>query len=174
LQESETRLAQFLDAVPVGVVVYGTDLRPRYINRESKRLLTNPDGSIYPDPTLRRRLPEAMAYFSFRVRGTGDDYPLEQMPMVRALRGEPAFLDDIEFDRGDRRIPVESWGSPLFDPDGNITGAIVAFQDISDRIEKRPSCRKAKSGSGSPSNRRLWASPTYPQRAVSCAQPAVL
>jgi PAS domain S-box-containing protein len=136
LQESETRLAQFLDAVPVGVVVYGPDLRPRYFNRESKRLLTNPDGSIAPDLTLRRRLPEAMAYFSFRVRGTGEDYPLEQMPMVRALRGESAFLDDIEFDRGDRRIPVESWGSPLFDPDGNITGAVVAFQDISDRIEK--------------------------------------
>jgi PAS domain S-box-containing protein len=136
LQESEARISQFLDAVPVGVVVYGTDLRARYLNRESKRLLTNPDGSIAPDPTMRRRLPEAMAYFSFRVRGTGNEYPMQQMPMTRALRGEPTFLDDIEFDRGDRRIPVESWGSPLFDSDGNITGAIVAFQDISDRIEK--------------------------------------
>jgi PAS domain S-box-containing protein len=136
LQESETRLSQFLDAVPVGVVVYGPDLRAHYMNRESKRLLTNPDGSIAPDPTMRRRLPEAMTYFSFRVRETGEDYPLEQMPMVRALRGESAFLDDIEFDRGDRRIPAEAWGSPLVDPDGNITGAIVAFQDISERIEK--------------------------------------
>jgi PAS domain S-box-containing protein len=144
LQESESRLSQFLDAVPVGVVVFGPDLRARYMNRESKRLLTNPDGSIAPDPTMRRRLPEAMTYFSFRVRETGEAYPLEQMPMVRALRGESAFLDDIEFDRGDRRIPAEAWGSPLVDPDGNITGAVVAFQDISDRIEKEAILRESE------------------------------
>ena len=136
LQESESRMLQFLEAMPVGVVVYGTDLKSRYINRETIRMLTNPKSNIYPDTTLKRTLPETMAYFSFRVRGTDDAYPLEQMPPVRALGGETATADDVEIDLGDWRVPVESWASPLFDPAGNVTGAVVVFRDISVRLKK--------------------------------------
>jgi PAS domain S-box-containing protein len=144
LQESESRLLQFLEAMPVGVAVYGTDLKPRYINRETIRMLTNPKSDIYPDTTLKRTLPETMAHFSFRVRGTDDAYPLEQMPPVRALGGEPATADDIEIDLGDWRVPTEAWASPLFNTAGDVTGAIVAFRDISARLVKDTLLRESE------------------------------
>jgi PAS domain S-box-containing protein len=137
LQESESRLLQFLEAMPVGVVVYGTDLKPRYINRETKRLLTNPSSGVSPDMSLQRSLQQAIDYFSFRVAGTDQPYPLKKMPAIRAMReGRPTETYDIEINLGDQRIPTESWASPLFNASGEVEGAIVAFRDIRERLEK--------------------------------------
>ncbi len=36
-------------------------------------------------------------------------------------------------DRGDRRVPLEIWASPVRDEAGNVESAVVAFQDITQR-----------------------------------------
>ncbi len=74
-----------------------------------------------------------MDYFSFRVAGSDQKYPLENMPVSRALQGEPASADDVEADLVDRRVPLEIWASPIKDDRGNVETAIVAFQDITPR-----------------------------------------
>jgi len=136
LSESESRLSQFLEAMPVGVLVYDTDLKPHYINQETRRLLGNPAIEISPDLRMQKSLNEELTHFSFRIAGTEQPYPLEQLPIVRAIDGKPASADNIEIVLGDRHIPLEVWASPLFNPEGEVSGALIAFQNISDRLQK--------------------------------------
>jgi PAS domain S-box-containing protein len=55
------------------------------------------------------------------------------MPIVRALKGERTRTDDLEIHQGETIIPIEAWGTPVFDEQGNVIFAIVAFQDITER-----------------------------------------
>jgi PAS domain S-box-containing protein len=55
------------------------------------------------------------------------------MPSVRALSGERTRIDDIEIHQNGKIIPVEVWGTPIFDELGNVAYAITAFQDITER-----------------------------------------
>jgi PAS domain S-box-containing protein len=144
LRESEIRLAQFLEAMPVGVAVYGADLKPRYINRKTQRMLTNPARGIAPDMSFQRPMQEMLDYFSLRIAGTDQHYPLERLPLMRAMDGKPASADDIEIDLVDYRIPVEVWASPLLDPIGEVSGTIAVFQDISERLQREALLRETR------------------------------
>jgi len=144
LKTSENHMTQFLDAMPVGVVVFGTDLEPRYINREVQRLLTDPSKGVFPDFSLQRTLEETRDYFSFRITGTDQPYPLEQLLAVRAMRErQSASAEDVEIGLGDQRIPIEAWASPLFDTSGDVSGAVVAFRDIHERLQREAELRES-------------------------------
>ncbi|MEH2125071.1 hypothetical protein [Nostoc sp.] len=71
--------------------------------------------------------------FQVYREGTEALYPLEALPSNRSLAGETIWVDDLEIHRGDRVIPLEVWATPIFGDRGEVTYAIVAFQDISDR-----------------------------------------
>jgi len=133
LRSSESRLAQTLEGLPLGVVVYGKDQKPTYINQRSGEILGNPSRGIIPDPAAGRTLAQAIDYFSFRVAGSDQAYPMENLPVYRALQGGPASVDDIEADLVDRRISLEIWANPVKDDSGNVDNVVVAFQDITAR-----------------------------------------
>jgi class 3 adenylate cyclase/PAS domain-containing protein len=126
LHENESRLAQFLEAMPVGVTILDASGKPYYANHRAQQLLGK---GVVPDATFKQ-IPEL--YQVYRA-GTAQKYPLENLSIVRALRGERATADDIEIHQGDKIIPLEEWGTPIFDEKGNIAYAIVAFQDITER-----------------------------------------
>lgn len=133
LQNSEHRLSQILEGLPFGVVLYGKDQKPKYINRRTVDILSNPAQNKYPDPSFRRTLAQAISFFSLKVAGGQQEYPIETFPVFKALRGEPASADDIEMDRGNERIPLEAWASPILDEAGNIESAVLTLQDITQR-----------------------------------------
>jgi len=133
LRNSENRLSQILEGLPLGVVVYGKDQKPNYVNRRSIDMLSNPSRDIQVDISAGRTLAQALKYFSFHQAGSEQEYPLERMPIYSALKGEPASVDDIEADLVDRRVPLEMWASPVKDEAGNVESAVAAFQDISQR-----------------------------------------
>ena len=136
LQDSENRLLQTLEAMPVGVVVYGTDHRPTFFNKRTTEILSNRERGIGPLSSFERTLVEAMSYYSFHITGSDQAYPIEKFPVYRALLGETSSADDIEADLVDWHVPLEVWASPVFDSSGNIESAVVAFQDISRRKQK--------------------------------------
>ena len=133
LRNSEFRLSQILEGIPLGVVVYGKDFRPSYANKRTSEILSNPDLGIQPDLSAGRTLAQAIKYYSLQLAGIGQDYPLENFPVSTALKGEPAARDDIEMEQGDRRVALEIWANPIKDDAGNVESAVMVFQDITQR-----------------------------------------
>jgi PAS domain S-box-containing protein len=144
LQDSERRLTQTLEAMPVGVAVYGPDQRPTYVNRRTFEILSNPGQALGPDPSFQRTLEQTMAYYSFRKAGSEQPYSIEQFPIYLALQGEAATADDIEADLLEWRVPLEVWASPVFDHSGNVESAVVAFQDITKRKQSELALRASE------------------------------
>jgi len=133
LRNSEHRLSQILESIPIGVILYGKDYKPKYINQRTVELLSNPAQGIQPDPSVGRTLAQAIQYFSLKVAGSHQEYPIENFPTFNALHGEAASADDIEMERGDERVTLEIRASPVWDDTGNVESAVVAIQDITQR-----------------------------------------
>ena len=67
---------------------------------------------------------------------TGSDikYPVDEMPIIRGMKGESSRIDDMLVKRPDGTDTLlEIFGSPVTDEVGNIWASLVSFMDISDR-----------------------------------------
>jgi signal transduction histidine kinase len=133
LLQSERKLTQTLDGLPIGVVVYGQERKPTYLNRRAAGILENPNKGIRPDITAGRTLADAMKYFSFRISGTDQEYPIDRMPVWQAFDGKSFSVDDIEADLVDWRVPLEIWANPVMNEKGEVESVVAAFQDITQR-----------------------------------------
>ena len=133
LKKNERRLSQILEGLPLGVVLFGKDHKPRYINQRTADILSNPAKGLLPDLSVEPTLTQVIQYYSLKVAGTDQEYPLENFPPSMALRGTTASADNLEMDMGDKRVPLEVWASPVMDEAGNVESAVVAFQDITQR-----------------------------------------
>jgi PAS domain S-box-containing protein len=126
LTQSESRLTQFLEAVPVGVSVHDATGRIYYANRTAQDLMGK---GIRPDATPEQ-LPEIYQVY---IAGTDQLYPPEQLPCTRALKGESVSVEDLEIHQGETLIPLEARATPIFDEKERVAFAIVAFTDITQR-----------------------------------------
>ena len=127
LQTSEQRLRKFLEAMPVGVFVIDAQGKPYYINSLGEQLLGQ--GLVNNDLAASNLTDVYQAY----VRGTDQLYPDADSPIYRALQGEISSIDDMEIRQGDRKIPIEVWGTPIRNENGDVLYAIAAFQDTTER-----------------------------------------
>lgn len=126
VRNSESRLKKFLEAVPVGVGILDATGKPYYGNQRAKQLLFQAG-----EPSASAE--DLAETYQIYIAGTAQLYPNDQLPGVRALRGESASADNLEIHQGDKIIPIEFWETPIFDEKGNVIYAIVAFQDITER-----------------------------------------
>jgi PAS domain S-box-containing protein len=126
LSASESRLSQFLEALPVGVSVYNPDGSIAYFNQTAGKLL----GAETISESTAEQL---AATYQLYVANTDELYPPDNLPILRALKGEFVKVDDVEIRQDGKIIAIEINTTPIFDASGNIAYAIAAFQDISDR-----------------------------------------
>ncbi|MBD1826128.1 response regulator [Microcoleus vaginatus GB1-A2] len=126
LSASESRLSQFLEALPVGVSVYNSDGSIAYFNQTARELL----GA---DTISESTAEQLAATYQIYVANTDELYPPDNLPILRALKGEFVKVDDVEIRQEGKIIAIEINTTPIFDASGNIAYAIAAFQDISDR-----------------------------------------
>jgi PAS domain S-box-containing protein len=126
LSASESRLSQFLEALPVGVSVYNPDGSIAYFNQTAGELL----GA---DTIAESTAEQLAATYQLYVANTDELYPPDNLPILRALKGEFVKVDDVEIRQDGKIIAIEINTTPIFDANGNIAYAIAAFQDISDR-----------------------------------------
>jgi len=126
IKENEELLKQFLEAMPVGVGVLDAKGRPYYANRQAELILGKGAISGIGKKDI------AKVYEAY-IAGTNELYPNEKLAIIRALRGEVSSNNDVEIHNGDSIIPIESWGTPIYDESGNVQFAMIAFHDISQR-----------------------------------------
>ena len=127
-RENELRVQQFLEALPVGVFVLDSAGSPTYANEAATQMLGT---GILPD-TETEELPQVYQAY---VRDSDTLYPVEKMPIIKALSGESTYIDDMEIRQGERTIPIEVWGAPVTGPTGEVLSALAVFQDITRRKE---------------------------------------
>jgi PAS domain S-box-containing protein len=128
LRENERKLAQFLEALPVGVVIYDAEGQVYHINPLGRQMSDSMGQGLRPGQSLEEVLQSSTRYLA----GTNEPYPPQQLPLLRALAGERITIDNMEIEQGGRRIPLQLWGTPILDEAGQVQNAIVAFQDISE------------------------------------------
>ncbi len=126
LSESQTRLTQFLEAMPVGVFITDAEGNPYYTNEIGQEILGQ--GAVVEVP------PEELSgVYQAYLAGTNQLYPSDRLPIVRALQGESGRIDDMEIRRSDKIIPIEVLGKPIYDESGNLAFAIATFFEIGQR-----------------------------------------
>ncbi|MCT7953035.1 AAA family ATPase [Ancylothrix sp. C2] len=126
VNENQNRLNKFFNAIPLGIVVHNATGKVIYENTVSKQLV-NLQGL---PPDLLKEISDNRPLYR---AGTGQTYPLKELPLVRSLQGFQAAADDIELHQGEQIIPLEITCTPIFDEAGNVEYAIGAFQDITQR-----------------------------------------
>ncbi|WGV25808.1 PAS domain S-box protein [Halotia branconii] len=126
LRVNESKITQFLEAIPVGIAIVDAAGHPYYANQCGNQIVGKEiDRSLSPEQIVE-------AYQLYIAR-TEQPYPTERLPVVRALRGERSWYDDMEIRSYNTTTPIEAWGTPVYDEQGNVIYAIVAFQDITKR-----------------------------------------
>ena len=125
LSESESRLNQILEAVPVGIFVADSSGKPYYVNSRSQDLLGK--GII---ATTSEEIREN---YQIYLAGSNEVYPADKDPIINAFKGASVNVDDMEIRQSDRIIPIEVWGTPIYDDQGKVSYAIAAFADITQR-----------------------------------------
>lgn len=126
LRESEQRMTQFLEAVPVGVFVVDPQGKPYYVNQTAQQILGK---EIVAEATADRLTETYQAYLA----GSDRLYPTDEQPIAKALNGQNVTIDDLEIHQADKIVPLEVSATPVFNEQQEIVYAIAAFTDISDR-----------------------------------------
>jgi PAS domain S-box-containing protein len=126
VKERESRLTQFIDAMPVAVSVLDSNGRICYVNQMTYQLC---GINAMPETITEEFLEQIQIYHT----GTDQIYLREQLPIVRSLAGETVIVDDMEFRHSHKIIPISVSSTPVFDETGKIIYAIATFQDITDR-----------------------------------------
>jgi PAS domain S-box-containing protein len=132
LRDSETLLSQFMENLPIGVMVIDKQWQPRFANNAAVDIL----GPRVLVDTGERPLP--------LLSGDGAPYPEERTPVARALDGENTSTDDVFVDVDGTAIPLEVSAAPIYDASGRIAYAIIAFGDISSRRRSEEALRAAR------------------------------
>lgn len=126
LQEKELTFFRFMERLPVGVFVINSAGKPYYANETAMQLLGKGIGKNVEADQLAD-------VYQVYMAGTDQEYPLEKLPILRALEGLATEAEDVEIHRPDGILSIQVWATPIINKHGNITHAVAAFQDITPR-----------------------------------------
>jgi PAS domain S-box-containing protein len=122
-RQSEGKLTQILEALPVGVMLVEDKGKVSYLNQTGEQLL----GAGKAEVTAGE----------FYVADSDRLYPSDRLPPARALAGENVMADDLEIHRGGEVIPIEMRSTPVIDARGNVIYTINVLADIGERKRAR-------------------------------------
>jgi signal transduction histidine kinase/HAMP domain-containing protein len=145
LRYNEERLKQFLEAIPLGIFIVDAQGVPYYANQAAQVILRKNTihdlggqeisgifqaylGKKSTNYLHYQKLPEI---YNIYLANTPWLYPVEKMPLTKALNGKAALVDDMEIRHSDCTIPLEVRATPVFNEKREVIFAIAVFQDIS-------------------------------------------
>ncbi|ACB74064.1 PAS domain S-box protein [Opitutus terrae] len=132
---SEARLAQLVAMLPAGIYTVDAEGRITFYNPRAAEIWQ-------ARPTLHAPYAEFAAQFKI-IGEDGREVAMETRPMPTVLReGRNLVTNEIELERPDgSRFFANFSISPTFGPDGQISGAIAVFQDVTAERQARVALR---------------------------------
>jgi PAS domain S-box-containing protein len=123
-----------------GVVACDADGNIVILNRRAREGSDGfPARVVVPSALTQDRWAE---YFQLYPPGGSELLTTDELPLVRALRGE--IVRDVELEthgtNGNRAV-INVSGGPVLDADGRIQGAVVVLQDFTERAESESRLR---------------------------------
>lgn len=113
-----------------GEGIYGLDLdgKTTFVNNAAARMVGLELGH------LKGKCNHTLVHYKHE---DGSEYPKDQCPIYATLQdGQPRHGDDEYFVRADGTLfPIEYFANPILS-DGEVTGVVVTFIDITERKEK--------------------------------------
>lgn len=136
LESSQLLLRQVLDTLPVGVAV---------MDRAGDIILHNPASSEIWHGVIHsgaERWTRSKGFW----HDTGKPIESEEWASRRALDGGATSRDElIDIDTYDgRRLTIENYAAPIRDARGDITGAVVVNEDVTERVHAEETLRKTE------------------------------
>lgn len=154
--ERRTRLeTAILASVHDGI--YGIDPHGRitFVNAAGNRLLGYPPGALVG------RNGHATLH---HTGSDGAAYSQTDCPLTRTLRdGQPRAAEDVLWRADATALPVEYRATPIVDEAGGITGAVVTFRDLTDRLVAADARSTAETALRSLHELQLVLQPPVPQ-----------
>jgi PAS domain S-box-containing protein len=147
LRDSETLLSQFMENLPIGVLVVDAQWQPRFTNNAAVQIL---GMSVLVDIEH--------SPLSLLRASDGNPCPTAEWPLNRALAGQTTTIDDAAVHVDGRTVPLQVSAAPIYDAGGRIAYAIATFSDITDHRQtesalwrrRRQRTRTARRASSSP------------------------
>ena len=125
IRESEQRLFQLVESMPVGVVVVDAR-RVLYYANAAAQAIGGP--GLRGNPTAA----DLEQIYPIFLPGTNQICPDDRLPAARALSGE-SVVDQFEVAGPAGRRLIEGHGSPIRDRAGNVVYGVVVMTDLSER-----------------------------------------
>ncbi|HET9908999.1 MAG TPA: PAS domain S-box protein [Anaerolineales bacterium] len=126
--ERNPQFHKLLDAFPVAVVMVGLNGMIQFINQKAKALLGAPDPSL--------KLEDWPQAFGLYLDDGKLTYPVQKLPLSRALRGERVEESEeiiLRREGEEKGIWISISTETLRDENGNVDGALALIRDISYR-----------------------------------------
>ncbi len=122
---AQHQFRQWIDDLPLGILVRGQDGKPYYKNHAAVDML----GPLLDSSQDAGRVLQS---------GTLQPYPTEALPSMRALSGETCVLDDMLIEQHGKTRQLRAWGRPGYNAAGELAFGIAAFADITEskRLER--------------------------------------
>ena len=133
VRESEQRMVQLIESMPVGVIVLSTSGEIEFVNRAASNIAG-------PGMRAHATSEELSTVYPVYVPGTHDAYPVDKLPAVRALAGDSS-IDQYEIAAPEGRRLIEAHGSPIRDQAGNVVYGVAVLTDLAER--QRGDARRA-------------------------------
>ena len=131
LIESQQTLDALMEHIPIGITIAdGPDYRLRRVSRHGLELMGWPREK-HEGLTVE----EILNQWEVSKPDGVTKADLEELPLIKAIsKGEKVFGQElVQIHQDGRAIPIICDAGPIRNEDGQITGGIVAWQDITER-----------------------------------------
>ena len=140
LDRQNSLLKALFETLPTGILMVDVPSGKRLVANEAALRLLGLE--VLPEDITNENLAEV--YKAYKLPGR-ERYPIEEMPIVLAMRGISAHVDDMLVVRPDGSSAVlDVNGSPVVDPEGRIWASLISFQDITERRRAEAALRESE------------------------------
>ena len=119
---AQHQFRQWIDDLPLGILVRGQHGKPYYQNHAANDML----GPMF-DPDSPQPANTGVLHCV-----TGQPYPVDELPAMRALKGETCMMDDLLIEKAGQQRYLRAWGRPGYTAQGELAFGIAAFEDITE------------------------------------------